>query len=180
MSEEIGQSAATSTVDRVKRVLRMEPGVFKEIADDTEATGQACVVFAVAALLASLLALPAVLLTGPLGFVALAIMAGLFQLVARMFAGDGVPAYAGWLRAVLFASAPGALGVIPLLGTIVGAIFSAILQIIAIRDVSGISTGAAVMTWIIAMMLPAMLVVVSIVAFGFSILGTLGLGQLLN
>lgn len=179
MNEEIGQSGARSTVDRVKGVLRFEPGIFSEIAEDSGATGQACVVFAVAVLLGSLWGLPAVLIAWPLGFIGLAIVAGLFQLVARLFAGEG-PTYAGWLRAVLFATAPVALGVIPLLGTMIGAIFNLILQIVAIRDVSGMSTGAAVMTWIIAMAVPLILVFVGIIALGFSILGMFGLGELFS
>lgn len=198
MSEGIGEPTARSTVNRVKAVLRFEPGIFKEIAQDNTATGQACVVFGLAVLLSCLLALPIVLLAWPVGFLGLAIMAGLFKLVASMFAGspptDGLaelddgredrqdrrPPYSGWLRAMLFASAPVAFGIVPLVGTFIGAIFNVILQITAIRDLSGISTPAAVITWLIAMLLPAILLIVSIMLLGFSVLGIVGLNELFN
>ena len=58
MNEGIEQSPARSAWDRVKAVLRFEPGIFKEIAQDSKATGQACVVFGVAVLLSCLWTLP--------------------------------------------------------------------------------------------------------------------------
>lgn len=198
MNEGMEQPPARSAWNRVKAVLRFEPGIFMEIAQDNSATGQACGVFALAVLLSCLLGLPIVLLAWPAGFLGVVIMAGLFMLVSSMFAGsppseglaepgDGsedrqdhrLP-YSGWLRAVLFASAPVAFGVVPLIGTLIGAIFNVILQIIAIRDLSGISTGAAVMAWIIAMLFPAILLVVGIMVFGLSILTIFGLSEFLN
>jgi hypothetical protein len=169
-----------------------------EIAEDTSATGQACGVFALAVLLSCLLGLPIVLLAWPAGFLGVVIMAGLFMLVSSMFAGsppseglaepdDGsedrqdhrLP-YLGWLRAVLFASAPVAFGVVPLVGTLIGAIFSLILEIVAIRELSGISTGAAVMVWIITILVPGILLVVGIMIFGFSLLAIFGLNEVLH
>ena len=198
MNEGIEQPLARSAWDRVKAVLRFEPGIFMEIAQDNSATGQACGVFALAVLLSCLLGLPLVLLAWPAGFLGLAIMTGLFMLVSRMFAGgpaadgsaepdDGTedrheltPSYSGWLRAVLFASAPVAFGIVPFVGTFIGAIYNLILQIIAIRELSGISTAAAVITWLIAMLLPTIVLIVSIMLFGFSMLGIFGLNELLN
>ena len=198
MNEGIEQPPARSAWDRVKAVLRFEPGIFMEIAQDNSATGQACGVFALAVLLSCLLGLPFVLLAWPAGFLGIAIMTGLFMLVSRMFAGspptegstgpDGgsedrqglSPCYSGWLRAVLFASAPVAFGIVPFVGTFIGAIYNLILQIIAIRELSGISMAAAVMTWLIAMLFPAILLIVGIMLFGFSMLGIFGLNELLN
>ena len=198
MNEGIERPPARSAWDRVKAVLRFEPGIFVEIAQDNSAMGQACGVFAVAVLLSCLWTLPIVPIAWLFGFLGLAIMTGLFMLLARMFAGsppadgaadphelredrrDDMPPYSGWLRAMLFASAPAAIGVVPLVGTLIGAIFSLILEIVAIRELSGISTGAAVMAWIIAVLVPGILLVVSIMIFGFSILAIFGLNEFLH
>ena len=198
MTEGIEQPPARSAWDRVKAVLRFEPGIFMEIAQDNSATGQACGVFALAVLLSCLLGLPIVLLAWPAGFLGLAIMAGLFMLVSRLFAGsppaagsaeadDGSedrrelsPSYSGWLRAVLFASAPVAFGIVPFVGTFIGAIYNLILQIIAIRELAGISTAAAVMACIIAILVPGILLAVSIMIFGFSFVAFLGLSEFLH
>ena len=198
MNEGIEQSPARSAWDRVKAVLRFEPGIFKEIAQDSKATGQACVVFGVAVLLSCLWTWPIVPIAWLFAFLGLAMMTGLFMLLARMFAGsppsdgaadphdlredrrDDMPPYSGWLRAILFASTPVAFGVVPLVGTFIGAIFSLILEIIAIRELSGISTGAAVMAWLIAVLVPGILLVVSIMIFGFSLLAFLGVSKFLH
>ncbi len=193
MNEGIEQPPTRSAWNRVTAVLRFEPGIFNEIAQDYKATGQACVVFGVALLLSFFWTLPIVPVAWLLGFLGIAIMTGLFMLLARMFAGgpppdgaedpeglredrrDEMPPYSGWLRAILFASAPLAFGLVPLVGTLIGAIFSLILEIVAIRELSGISTGAAVMAWIIAMLVPGILLVVGIMIFGLSLLAIFGL-----
>ncbi len=198
MNEGMEQPPARSAWNRVIAVLRFEPGIFREIAQDSRATGQACVVFGVAVLLSCLWTLPIVPIAWLFGFLGLAMMTGLFMLLARMFVGappsdgaadshelredrrDDMPPYSGWLRAILFASAPAAFGVVPLVGTFIGAIYNLILQIVAIRELSGISTGAAVMAWIIAVLVPGILLVVSIMIFGFSILAIFGLNEFLH
>lgn len=198
MNEGMEQPLTRSAWNRVMAVLRFEPGIFKEIAQDSKATGQACVVFGVAGLLSCLWTLPLVPLAWLFGFLGLAIMTGLFMLFARMFAGnppsegvaepqelredrrDDIPPYSGWFRAILFTSAPAAFGVVPLVGSFIGAILGLILEIVAIRELSGISTGAAVMAWIIAVLVPGILLIVSIMLFGFSMLGMFGLYELMN
>ena len=193
MNEGMEQPPARSAWNRVTAVLRFEPGIFNEVAQDNKATGQACVVFGVALLLSFFWTLPIVPVAWLLGFLGIAIMTGLFMLLARMFAGspppdgaagpdglpedrrDDTPPYSGWLRAILFASAPLAFGLVPLVGTLIGAIFCLILEIVAIRELSGISTGAAVMAWIIAMLVPGILLVVAIMIFGLSLLAIFGL-----
>ena len=193
MTEGMEQPPARSAWNRVTAVLRFEPGIFNEIAQDNKATGQACVVFGVALLLSFFWTLPIVPVAWLFGFLGIAIMTGLFMLLARMFAGgpapdeaadphglgedrrDDMPPYSGWFRAILFASSPVAFGVVPLVGTLIGAIFSLILEVVAIRELSGISTGAAVMAWIIAMLVPGILVVVGIMIFGLSLLAIFGL-----
>lgn len=189
MSEEYVQPVKRPAADRLKAVFRIEPGVFKEIAEDNMATGQACGVFAVAVLLGNVWVLPLVMIALPAGFVLLALLAGLFRLVAGFFVPDapqsagateaagGLPPYVGWLRAVLFASAPAAFGIIPLIGTLVGGIFTLILQVSAIRELSRMPVGAAVMTWIIAMLLPGILLIAAIMVFGLSALGIFGLSE---
>lgn len=198
MNEGMEQPPARSAWNRVTAVLRFEPGIFNEIAQDNKATGQACVVFGVALLLSFFWTLPIVPVAWLFGFLGMAIMTGLFMLLARMFAGgpapdeaanpdglgedrrDDMPPYSGWFRAMLFASSPLAFGVVPLVGTLIGSIFSLILETVAIRELSGISTGAAVMAWIIAMLVPAILLVVGIMVFGLSLLAIFGLNDFLN
>ena len=64
---------------------------------------------------------------------------------------------------------------IPFIGGAIGIVYSIVLQIVVIRDLPRISTGQAVATWLIAILLPlAALVAVALVVI--SLLGGIGLG----
>ena len=52
------------------------------------------------------------------------------------------------------------------------------LQIVAFRKMSRISTGAAVTTWLIALLLPAILIGMGTLLLGISVLGLFGLGEI--
>ncbi len=54
MNEGMEQRPTSSAWNRVTAVLRFEPGIFNEIAQDSKATGQALLVFGLAVLLSSL------------------------------------------------------------------------------------------------------------------------------
>ena len=199
MNEGMEQRPARSAWDRVKAVLRFEPGIFNEIAQDNSATG------------------PGVrrLRTGgapqlPVGSsYSPTCMAGRVSrhrdhdrplqagvksvrkqsaqpkvrrsqtMVARIAGNSVRPTRDGfvrscspqhlWLLASSRSSEHSSVRV-----------YNLILQIIAIRELSGISTAAAVITWLIAMLFPAILLIVGIMLFGFSMLGIFGLNELLN
>ncbi len=151
--------------ERVKAMMRLEPGISVEIASDTNSTTQAFMVAALAHVVALLLMAPLALLTLPLTLVGLAITAGMFCLFSRVFA-DSVPDYLPWFRVALFASAPSALGIIPILGSIAGGIYVIVLQIIAIRDLARISPGAAIVVWLIGALLPLILIGTAALALG--------------
>ena len=164
----------TSIWARVLAMLKLEPGVSEEIAADSSSTKQALVVFVIASSLSGgLMLIPLSLLLLPLSLAFTAIIILLFSLVSRLFATE-VPPYSHWFRAQLFALAPIGLGVIPFIGSIVGFIYVIVLEIVVIRDLSRISTGQAIATWLIVMLIPiAMLVAVTIA--GISVLGGIGL-----
>ena len=165
----------TSVWARALAMLKLEPGIAEEIANDPGATKQAFVVFVIAqALSGGVLLVPVSLLLLPFSLAATAIIILLVSLVARLFSTD-VPPYSHWFRALLFSTSPYALGVIPLVGSLVGIVYSIVLQIVVIRDLPRITTGQAVVTWLIAILLPlAALVAVAIA--GISLLGGIGLG----
>ena len=165
----------TSVWARALAMLKLEPGISEEIANDPGATKQAFVVFVIAqALAGGVLLVPVSLLLLPLSLAATAIIILLVSLVARLFS-TAVPPYSHWFRALLFSTSPYALGVIPFIGSFVGIVYSIVLQIVVIRDLPRISTGQAVVTWLIAILLPfAALVAVAIA--GLSLLGGIGLG----
>ena len=170
------ENPARSAWGRVQRVLRLEPGAFAEIGSDPVATSQGLLVFAIATCVGSLLLGPLLLLAIPVSFVGCAIAAGLLCLAARLFSTQ-VPEYVQWLRAMWFASVPGALGIVPLIGGLVGGIYTVVLQVVATRDLARISTGAAIVSWLIAIMLPALVLVTVVVAFVGSLV-TIALGEL--
>lgn len=145
------------TWTRVLAMLKLEPGIAEEIGRDPESTKQGLAVAAVANAVASLLALPLLPIVVPLAVGMTAIAAKAYSLIALLFT-DDVPPYSHWLRAMLFASAPGALGIVPFVGTFVGGVYSVVLQIVAIRDLARISTGTAIVVWVILILIGTVLV----------------------
>ena len=165
----------TSVWARALAMLKLEPGISEEIANDPGATKQAFAVFAISqALAGGVLLVPVSLLFLPVSLAATAIIILLVSLVARLFSTD-VPPYSHWFRALLFSTSPYALGVIPFIGSFVGIVYSIVLQIVVIRDLPRISTGQAVGAWLIAILLP-LAALVAVVIAGFSLLGGIGLG----
>ena len=152
------------TWNRVVAVLRLEPGIAEEIGRDPESTKQGLAVAAVANAVASLLALPLLPIVVPLAVGMTAIAAKAYSLIALLFT-DEVPPYSHWLRAMLFASAPGAFGIVPFVGTFVGGVYSVVLQIVAIRDLARISTGTAIMVWVILVLIGTVLAAAVVLLF---------------
>ena len=152
------------TWNRVVAMLKLEPGTAEEIGRDPESTKQGLAVAAVANALASLLALPLLPIVVPLAVGMTAIAAKAYSLIALLFT-DDVPPYSHWLRAMLFASAPGALGIVPFVGTFVGGVYSVVLQIVAIRDLARIPTGTAIVVWVILLLIGTVLAAVVALLF---------------
>lgn len=151
------EARGSATWARVVAMLQLEPGISDEIASDPNSTNQGLVVVAVANAVAYLLLLPIVLVTIPVSIVFVAINAGLYCLLSRLFASE-VPEYSHWFRALLFATAPSALGIVPIIGSLVGGIYMVVLNVIVIRDLARITTGAAIVVWLIVLLLALMVI----------------------
>ena len=152
------EARGSATWARVVAMLQLEPGISDEIASDPNSTKQGLVVVAVANAVAYLLLLPIVLVTIPVSIAFVAINAGLYSLLSRLFVSE-VPEYSHWFRALLFASAPSALGIVPIIGSLVGAVYVVVLNVIVIRDLARITTGAAIVVWLIVLLLALILIV---------------------
>lgn len=168
-----------SVWDRLLRVLKLEPGASEEIAADERATLQAVVVLALASVVSSLLVLgPAALLAIPFALVGNAIAAGIVFLVMRAFAAKP-PDYMPLFRILGFAFAPNAMGLVPFLGSLAGLVYSAVLSVVAIRDLGRLSTGEAVIVYVLSVVIPFFVIGFLIVALvGMSLISLLGLGAL--
>ena len=173
-------STGSLLVNRVLRMLKLEPGIFTEIATDPAATGQAAIVYVVAYCVGTATVAPFVnLFFVPIGFVFQLVVALLFSLVTRLFSED-VPPFPQWFRVMFFASAPAVFGIVPWIGSIVGAVYTIVLMIVATRDLARVSTGSAILCWLFVVLLPAIVFIAVLVTVVGGVIGTLGLDWLLN
>jgi hypothetical protein len=152
---------------RLPRVLKLEGPVHGEIASDSNATVQAIVVTAVAALIASL--------TGEGGFAArvigavilapigLFIWTGIAFVLGKMF--GGTADYISLVRPMGYASAPYALAIVPVIGQLAGAVYSAVIQVKLHQEVNGLSQGSAIAVVVIP------LAVLFVIGFILTLLG---------
>ena len=173
------QIRGVSLWDRLLRVLKLEPGVSEEIAADESATLQAVVVLSLTSVVSALLVLgPVALVAIPFALVGNAIAAGIVFLVMRAFA-QQPPDYMPLFRVLGFAFAPNALGLIPFLGSLAGLVYSAVLSVVAIRDLGRLSTGEAVIVYLLSVVIPFFVFGFLIFALvGMSLLAALGFGAL--
>ena len=151
------EARGRTTWARVAAMLILEPGISDEIASDPDSTTQGLVVVAVTNAVAFLLLLPIVLVTIPLSIIYIAVNAGLYCLISRLFASE-VPVYSNWFRALMFATAPSAMGIVPIIGGLAGGIYVVVLNVVVIRDLARITVGAAIVVWLIATLLPLILI----------------------
>ena len=161
--------------DRILRVLKLESGVFAEIALDAQATRQAVLVIALAYGLCFLKTGPLLLLSVPAALVAVTLSVGIVCVVARLFA-EEPPQFAPLFRALGFASVPAALGLIPLLGDFVAVVYLVVLDVVAIREACRISTEQAALVFVISVVLPLIVLSFLLITLGVSALGLFGLG----
>lgn len=170
------ETSGSSFWNRVARAFRGEPAVFSEVAADPSATRQAVLVLAASLGLSSIWTIVLLLAIIPLGLLAAVINAGLVCLAARLVT-PAPPPYARLFRALGFASAPTAIGVVPLLGGLVAGIYVMVLDVIAIREVCRVSTMQAVFMFALAVVVPWLVFLGALVAVGFSSIGQGELGQ---
>ena len=145
-------ATGTSTMmSRLQRMLKNENGVFAEIGADKSATVQALIIAAAANLLANLFPVRVGTWIGALigGVIAVAIGAGIFWLLAKAFKGNGD--YGSMFRATGYAMAPQALGVIPIIGSIVGFFWTLWLLVKAVKETQHTTNGGAWATVLIPM-----------------------------
>ena len=169
----------SSFLERVKRVFNFETGVYPEVAGDGLATLEAIMVVVLSSLLAgSFWNLTLIFfLTVPFALVMTAVSAVLVSAAAKLFNRES-PGFAPWFRALGFAQAPLALGLIPLLGSFVGLVYWIAASIAAIHRVARVPVGQAILTWVLALMLPLLFLLFLALLFGgLAVLGTLAGGM---
>lgn len=161
-------------VERVKRAVTLSPGVYQEIGNDPQATSQAIIVAAAAALIGGLGALFGGrfgdwILSPILAVVGLAIGCAILFLLSRMFKAQGT--YIQLFRGLGFATAPQALNLIPVIGGIVGGIWSLILAIRAVKETQQVSDGAAVAIVLIPALIIGFVLFLILVVLSIAIIG---------
>lgn len=161
-------------VERVKRAVTLSPGVYQEIGNDPQATSQAIIVAAAAALIGGLGALfggrfGGWILSPIYAVVGLAIGTAILFLLSRMFKAQGT--YIQLFRGLGFATAPQALNLIPVIGGIVGGIWSLILAIRAVKETQQVTDGAAVAIVLIPALIIGFLLFLLLVVLSIALVG---------
>ena len=160
-------------VERLPRVLRVEGPVHGEIAADQSATGQAILVTAVAAAISSLTGGEGNFIVNVVGAFILApiglfIWTGITFVLGKMF--GGTASYIELARPIGYSGAPYALGIIPGIGGLAGAIF----QVKAHQEVNGLSQGAAIAVVVIPLAVLLVLSFVLALVAGLALLSAFG------
>lgn len=114
---------------RIKRVLATDKTVFKEIAEDRNALTEALIVVVLSIFIGSIwdvlisgyiLSTLMFMLVGiPIGWV---ISGGILHILAKILGGKA--SYANYLKVVGYSTAPEFLGIIPIVGSVIGALWS--------------------------------------------------------
>ena len=176
--------------DRIMRAIRLDPTVYREIAEDEGAMSQAAIIVVIVSLLSAigssivadnffvtmLVSWITAIVIGWIGWAILTYFVG-----TRVFGGRS--SVAEMMRVLGFASAPrllGIFGIIPCLGWIaalIGAILAFIAGFIAVREAMEFDTGKAILTvlisWVISFAIT--FAVGLLVGGGLAATGALGL-----
>ena len=160
-------------VDRVKRIVMLDATAYDEVASDDSATGPAFGLAVLSGFVGSIgtaittegfgigSALSAAVIGAPLG---LLIGTGVMFLIGKLFGGSGE--FMGMLRAFGHASPVQMVGIIPVVGGLIALFWGVACWVVGVREVHNISTGAAVATVLIpVVILGAMAVVLAIAIF---------------
>jgi hypothetical protein len=176
-------SASSSFVDRVIGAIRLDPATYEEVEHDTDATWQAAVVVAVAAIFSGVGSSGGNtqgLVGGVLAAVVFWAIFALFAYLVGAYLLKGPQTSATFgevLRALGFSYAPSLiaiLGLIPGIGFLfafIAAIWSLIASVIALRQALEVSTGRAVAVVIVAFLAMFVVVAVIVAVLGISIVG---------
>ena len=158
-------------IDRLTRMLKLDPSVFPEIANDDNATGQAVMVSAVAAAISNLFGEGNIISNLVFGLVfgaiGLFIWTGMLFVVGKLFGGKAD--YITLLRPIGYAAAPFALGIVPFLG-ILGLAYSLLIQIRAVREVNQVGDGSAVATVVLPFAVVFIIAIIIVIAAGVALL----------
>lgn len=152
--------------DRLGRALRLEHGIFSEIAADERSTTHGLLIAAVAFAISNLTGgegnVVGRIIGGAVGgVIGLFVWTGLLFLLSRLFRGEGT--YIELVRGIGYTAAPFALGVVPFLG-LVGAVYSAVMQIRTVEETQRLSTGTAVAVVLIPWVLFVVIVFIALAA----------------
>ena len=163
-------------IEQLTRVLKLEPAVFTEIAEDERAIGPAIGIAALASAIASLTGSGGIVgrvLGGAIGAViGLFIWTAIVFLMSKAFGGKAT--YGQLVRPLGYSSAPYALAIVPVLGALVGAIWSLVIQIRAVREVNEVGDGTAIAIVLIPFGILFVLGIILVVVAGIALLGLLG------
>jgi hypothetical protein len=183
------QVSSSSFVDRVIGAIRLDPATYEEVEHDTDATWQAALVVAVAAIFSGVGSSHGDtrgLFGGVLAAVIFWAIFALFAYLvgAYLLRGPQTSATFGEvLRALGFSYSPSLiaiLGLIPGIGflfTFIAAVWSLIASVIALRQALEVSTGRAVAVVVVAVLAMVVVLVVIAAVFGLSIAALYGLTQ---
>ena len=163
---------------RIQRAVKLDNGVYEEIGNDDSATVQAMVVVGIVALISGLGAA-----IGPGNFsfggwiigailsatIGLAIGAGILFIISRLFKAQG--GFIQLFRGLGYAYVPTALGIIPVVGGLVGGIWSIICAIRAVKETQSVSQGAAVAIVLIPVAILFVIGLILAFAIGLALLG---------
>jgi hypothetical protein len=176
-------SSSSSFVDRVIGAIRLDPATYEEVEHDTDATWQAAVVVAVAAIFSGVGSSGGRTRDLVGGVVAAVIFWAIFALFAYLVGayllkGPQTSATFGEvLRALGFSYAPSLVAILALipgigfLFTLIAAIWSLIASVIALRQALEVSTGRAVAVVVVAFLAMFVVVAVIVAVLGISIAG---------
>lgn len=169
---------------RITGVFKLDAQTFEEVEHDRTATSQAALVVALVALLVGIgsgittAAGPGTFFEGFLGtlvwaFIGWVIWSGITYLVGAGLFG-GIADMGEMLRVIGFASAPLMLGIIPCIGGVVGALWTAAAAFVAIRQGLDFDSGRAMLTMLIGFIVYALGYLVIFVIFSI-LRGLLGI-----
>ena len=163
--------AVDQVIERLTRVLKLEPAVFKEIAEDESATGPAVGISALAAAISGITSdtnLIAGIIGGAVfGVIGLFTWTGLVFVTGKLFGGKAP--YIQLVRPIGYAAAPFAIGIIPFLG-LIGLAYSLVIQIRAVREVNEVGDGSAVATVLLPFGIIFIIAILLAIAIGFAIM----------
>jgi hypothetical protein len=177
------QLSSSSFVDRVIGAIRLDPATYEEVEHDTDATWQAALVVAVAAVFSGVGSSRGDtrgLLGGVVAAVIFWAIFALFAYVVGVYLLKGPQTSATFgevLRSLGFSYAPSLiaiLGLVPGIGflfTFVAAIWSLIASVIALRQALEVSTGRAVAVVVVAFLAMFVVVAIIVTVLGISIVG---------